>query len=67
MLIYWQGFSVLRWHQLARRGADRVEKNPFCLKKNNPPGLFFFKKKNVFFKKKRDFVLFLKKMEKPYS
>jgi len=56
MLIYWQGFSVLRWHQLARRGADRVEKNPFCLKKNNPPGLFFFKKKTFFLK--RNEILF---------
>jgi len=46
--------------------VSRVEKNP-GLKKNTH---LFFKKKNVFFglfEKKQGFVLFLRKMEKPYS
>jgi len=39
----------------------RVEKNPFFFKKNSPP-IFL-----GFFKKKKDFVVFLKKTEKPHS
>jgi len=48
-----------------------LRKIPFFFqKKNNPPGFFVFLLKKVFFcffKKKQDFVLCLKKMEKPYS